>query len=42
MTDDYRQSHLQKGADYDRDIAGGTFDAYMTAREAVLLPPLKS
>lgn len=40
MTDDYRQSHLQKGADYDRDIAGGTFDAYMTAREAVLLPSL--
>ncbi len=37
---DYRQSHVQKGADYDRDLAMGTFDAYMTAREGLLLPPL--
>lgn len=40
MTDDYRLSHLRKGEDYDHDIAGGPFDAYMTQREAVLLPRL--
>jgi SAM-dependent methyltransferase len=35
---DYRQSHLEKGADYDIALAAGTFDSYMTAREAILLP----
>jgi SAM-dependent methyltransferase len=35
---DYRQSHLEKGADYDAALAGGTFDSYMTTREAILLP----
>lgn len=37
---DYRQSHVGKGADYDRDLATGGFDAYMTARETVLVPAL--
>jgi SAM-dependent methyltransferase len=40
MDTDYRQSHVGKGADYDRDLAAGAFDSYMTARETVLLPPL--
>jgi predicted TPR repeat methyltransferase len=40
MAADYRQSHVGKGADYDRDLAGGGFDSYMTAREAVLVPAL--
>jgi SAM-dependent methyltransferase len=40
--DDYRRSHLEKGADYDRDLAAGTFDAFMTARESVLLPRIVS
>jgi SAM-dependent methyltransferase len=41
MTDDYRQSHLEKGADYDRALAGGgRFDAFMTERETLLLPAL--
>ena len=35
---DYRQSHLQKGADYDRDLSDGTFNTYMTQRERTLLP----
>jgi SAM-dependent methyltransferase len=40
MDADYRQSHVGKGADYDRDLAAGGFNSYMTAREAVLLPAL--
>lgn len=40
MEPDYRQSHVGKGADYDRDLAAGAFDSYMTARETVLLPAL--
>jgi predicted TPR repeat methyltransferase len=40
MEMDYRQSHVGKGADYDRDLAAGAFDSYMTARESVLLPAL--
>jgi SAM-dependent methyltransferase len=42
MTEDYRRSHLDKGADYDRALAVGTFDAFMTAREGLLLPRLVS
>lgn len=26
---DYRQSHIDKGADYDAALATGPFDAYM-------------
>ena len=40
METDYRQSHVGKGADYDRDLAAGAFDSYMTARETVLLPAI--
>jgi len=40
MDVDYRQSHVGKGADYDRDLAAGGFNSYMTARETVLLPAL--
>lgn len=40
MMADYRQSHLEKGADYDEDIADGSFNSFMTEREAVLLPRL--
>jgi SAM-dependent methyltransferase len=40
MNVDYRQSHVGKGADYDRDLAAGGFNSYMTARESVLLPAL--
>ena len=40
MDSDYRRSHVGKGADYDRDLAAGGFDSYMTAREAVLVPAL--
>ncbi|MEZ5291854.1 MAG: class I SAM-dependent methyltransferase [Vicinamibacterales bacterium] len=42
MSDDYRRSHLAKGADYDRDISDGSFNSFMTEREAVLLPRLVS
>lgn len=35
---DYRQSHLEKGAIYDQNLSDGTFDTFMTMREAVLLP----
>lgn len=38
MSDDYRQSHVGKGADYDADLRDETFSTYMTRREAELLP----
>ena len=34
---DYRQSHLKKGVDYDRDLATGDFNTYMAHREVELL-----
>ncbi|MBV9478297.1 MAG: class I SAM-dependent methyltransferase [Acidobacteria bacterium] len=34
---DYRQSHLHKGADYDRDLSRGDFNTYMTEREGEIL-----
>lgn len=40
ISHDYRQSHLQKGADYDAALNDGSFNAYMTAREAILLPQI--
>lgn len=33
----YRLSHLTKGADYDRDLAGDPFDVYMARREREIL-----
>jgi ubiquinone/menaquinone biosynthesis C-methylase UbiE len=35
--DDYRNSHLAKGEDYDSDLSQGNFNTYMTLREYVLL-----
>jgi SAM-dependent methyltransferase len=35
--EDYRNSHLAKGADYDRALAAGNFDSFMAARESELL-----
>ena len=37
---DYRQSHMSKGADYDRDLATGDFNTYMANREDELLRKL--
>jgi SAM-dependent methyltransferase len=34
---DYRDSHLDKGEDYDRELARGDFNTYMTDRERVIL-----
>ncbi len=34
---DYRQSHLQKGADYDENLAADPFSAYMTRLEGDIL-----
>jgi predicted TPR repeat methyltransferase len=34
---DYRRSHLEKGKDYDDDLARGDFDTYMTLRERELV-----
>ena len=35
--DDYRNSHLEKGTDYDSDLAQGYFNSYMTEREHIVL-----
>ncbi len=35
--DDYRDSHLEKGEDYDSDLSQGNFNTYMTSREYILL-----
>jgi ubiquinone/menaquinone biosynthesis C-methylase UbiE len=35
--EDYRQSHLAKGEDYDSDLAMGNFDTYMTVCEHAIL-----
>lgn len=34
---DYRNSHLAKGEDYDRDLSRGDFNTYMTDREKEIL-----
>ncbi len=34
---DYRGEHVGRGEDYDRDLACGNFDTYMTAREHAIL-----
>jgi SAM-dependent methyltransferase len=34
---DYRESHLNKGADYDCNLSGSGFDGYMAAREQEIL-----
>ena len=34
---DYRQSHLQKGSDYDENLAADPFSAYMTRLEGEIL-----
>jgi SAM-dependent methyltransferase len=34
---DYRYSHIDKGEDYDRELARGDFNTYMTDRERVIL-----
>jgi SAM-dependent methyltransferase len=37
---DYRTSHLQRGADYDRNLSSGNFDSYMADREREILSEL--
>jgi SAM-dependent methyltransferase len=37
---DYRTSHLHKGEDYDRDLAGDAFQAYVTEQEYIVLDRL--
>lgn len=38
--DDYRTSHLKKGADYDNDLSHDPFDSYMTTVERPLIEQL--
>jgi predicted TPR repeat methyltransferase len=40
VSSDYRESHLVKGADYDEHISDGSFNTFMTEREALLLPKI--
>ena len=41
-TSDYRESHLGKGADYDRDLSGDGFNGYMAVREKEILAQILS
>ena len=40
--EDYRNSHLRKGKDYDRDLSHGDFDTYMTHLEGKILSKVVS
>ncbi|MEM7404719.1 MAG: methyltransferase domain-containing protein [Pseudomonadota bacterium] len=40
IPDDYRESHLAKGEDYDADLSRGNMDTYMTSCELQILKSL--